>query len=343
MSIVCVGSVALDSVSTPSGKREEALGGAATYFSAAASLFTHVDVVAVVGEDFPEKHLAFLKEKGVGLSGLERRAGRTFRWTGEYGYDLNEAKTLKTELNVFETFRPEVPAPLRKSEWLFLGNIDPKLQLDVLNQIEKPRLIAADTMNYWINDHLESLKKVLARIDLLFINDAEARQLVKTSNIVKAARAIQAMGPKIVCIKRGEYGAMLFLPVAGSLGGSLAGGAPGHGKPDDAADIFAIPAMPLTDVQDPTGAGDSFAGGFFGSLVQHVAAGEISPAALRRAAVYGTVLASFAVERFGLERVATLTRPEIEQRFLAFGNLTWQSAVAASTGTVDKAVAGEHA
>ncbi len=212
MAIVCVGSVELDSVKTPSGEREEALGGAATYFSAAASLFTHVDVVAVVGEDFPQQHVDFLTSKGIGLEGLERRPGRTFRWTGEYGYDLNEAKTLKTELNVFESFHPKVPEPLRKSEWLFLGNIDPRLQLDVLNQIEKPRLVAADTMNYWITGSLEPLKKLLARIDLLFVNDSEARQLSGQTNIVKAALAIQALGPRIVCIKRGEYGAMLFLP-----------------------------------------------------------------------------------------------------------------------------------
>lgn len=323
MSIVCVGSVALDSLKTPSGERTEILGGAASYFSTAASLFTHVDVVAVVGEDFPKAHVDFLASKGVGLAGLERRAGRTFRWSGEYGVDLNEARTLKTELNVFEAFSPKIPSALRKSEWLFLGNIDPKLQLDVLGQIDEPRLIAADTMNYWITGHLDALKKVLAKIDLLFVNDTEARQLAGQTNIVKAARAIQALGPKIVCVKRGEYGAMLFLPT-------------GKGE-----DIFAIPAMPLTDVEDPTGAGDSFAGGFMGSLAaaQHPGS-SVDPVALRRSAVYGTVLASFAVERFGLDRLASLTKPEVEARFQQFGKLTWHAEVGRP---LDKGPAAGHA
>jgi len=310
MSIVCVGSVALDSVKTPSGERGEALGGAATYFSAAASLFTHVDIVAVVGEDFPRQHVDFLASKGIGLEGLERRPGRTFRWTGEYGFDLNEAKTLKTELNVFESFHPKVPAALRKSEWLFLGNIDPRLQLDVLSQIEKPKLVAADTMNYWIAGSLEPLKKLLARIDLLFVNDSEARQLSGETNIVKAALAIQAMGPRIVCIKRGEYGAMLFLPR--------------EGQGRDGEQIFALPSMPLAEVRDPTGAGDSFAGGFLGSLA---AGGRTDAQALRRSAVLGTVLASFTVEQFGLERLGSLTTAEVEERFQIFSRLTWHGHV----------------
>ncbi len=319
MSIVCVGSVALDSVKTPSGARGEALGGAATYFSAAASLFTHVDIVAVVGEDFPRQHVDFLASKGIGLEGLERRPGRTFRWTGEYGFDLNEARTLKTELNVFESFHPKVPATLRKSEWLFLGNIDPRLQLDVLNQIEKPRLVAADTMNYWIAGSAEPLKKLLARIDLLFVNDSEARQLSGESNIVKAARVIQGLGPRIVCIKRGEYGAMLFLPPESRSQGQ----GPGHSH--DGEQIFSLPSMPLAEVQDPTGAGDSFAGGFLGSLA---AGGKVDAQSLRRSAVLGTVLASFTVERFGLERLGSLTTAEVEERFQIFSRLTWQGPVA---------------
>jgi len=320
-----VGSVALDSVKTPSGVRQEALGGAATYFATAASIFSHVDIVAVVGEDFPKQHLAFLTSKGIGLEGLEQRAGRTFRWTGEYGFDLNEAKTLKTELNVFEAFHPKLPAALRKSEWLFLGNIDPRLQLDVLDQIEKPRLVAADTMNYWITGHLEPLKKVLARIDLLFVNDSEARQLSGESNIVKAAQVIQGLGPRIVCIKRGEYGALLFLP-------------PEPGKAGE--QVFALPSMPLAEVQDPTGAGDSFAGGFLGSLA---AGGRIDAAALRRSAVLGTVLASFTVERFGLERLGSLTRAEVEERFQLFSRLTWQGAlVPAAEPAPKKELAAGH-
>ena len=327
MSIVCVGSVALDSVKTPSGERGEALGGAATYFSAAASIFTHVDIVAVVGEDFPQQHVDFLASKGVGLEGLERRPGRTFRWSGEYGYDLNEARTLKTELNVFEAFHPRVPASLRKSEWLFLGNIDPRLQLDVLNQIEKPKLVAADTMNYWITGSLESLKQLLARIDLLFVNDSEARQLSGESNIVRAAHAIQAMGPRIVCIKRGEYGAMLFLP-RGT-----------EGREEE--QIFALPSMPLTEVQDPTGAGDSFAGGFLGSLA---AGGKIDAQSLRRSVVLGTVLASFTVERFGLERLGSLMRAEVEERFQIFSRLTWQGSVEPLDGArIDKGTVSGHA
>ncbi len=307
MAIVCVGSVALDSLKTPSGERTEILGGAASYFSLAASQFTHVDIVAVVGEDFPQAHVDTLAKRGVGLAGLERRPGRTFRWTGEYGFDLNEAKTLKTELNVFESFSPKVPAELRKAEWVFLGNIDPKLQLDVLGQIEKPKLVAMDTMNYWITGHLEALKKVLARIDLLFVNDSEARQLAGESNIVRAARKIQALGPRIVCIKRGEYGAMVFQP-AGATG----------------EDIFAIPAIPLHDVQDPTGAGDSFAGGFMGGLA---AIGSVDSLSLRRAAVSGTVLASFTVERFGTDRLVSLTKTEVDARFRDFGKLTWHGVV----------------
>jgi sugar/nucleoside kinase (ribokinase family) len=320
MSIVCVGSVALDSLKTPSGERTEILGGAASYFSMAASQFTHVDVVAVVGEDFPKEHIATLSKRGVGLAGLEHKPGRTFRWKGEYGFDLNEAKTLATELNVFESFSPKVPEDLRKSEWVFLGNIDPKLQLDVLNQIAKPKLVAMDTMNYWITGQLEALKKVLERIDLLFVNDGEARQLAGESNIVRAAAKIRQMGPKIVCIKRGEYGAMVFQ--AGAR---------------DSEDIFAIPAMPLTDVQDPTGAGDSFAGGFMGSLAAH---GSVGTAALRQSAVYGTVLASFAVERFGLDRLVSLTKLEVEARFEAFGKLTWHGSAA---GGLSPGTREEHA
>jgi len=327
MSIVCVGSVALDSVKTPSGERKEVLGGAATYFATAASIFTHVDIVAVVGEDFPKQHVDFLASKGVGLEGLERRPGRTFRWTGEYGFDLNEARTLETQLNVFESFRPTIPAGLRATEWLFLGNIDPRLQLEVLDQVEKPKLVAADTMNYWIAGSREPLEKLLARIDLLFVNDSEARQLSGQSNIVRAARAIQAMGPRVVCIKRGEYGALLFLPHGPSI--------------RDGEHVLALPSVPLAEVQDPTRAGDSFAGGFLGSLA---AGGKIEAHALRRAAVFGTVLASFTVERFGLERLGALTRAEVEDRFRIFSRLTWQGSLdLAGGGGLDKPGASGHA
>jgi sugar/nucleoside kinase (ribokinase family) len=305
MSILCVGSVALDSLRTPSGERDDALGGSATYFSVAASFFTHVDIVAVVGEDFPKEHVDFLAKRGIGLDGLEQRGGRTFRWKGEYGWDLNEAHTLSTELNVFETFNPRVPESLTRPDWLFLGNIDPQLQLSVLDQVTRPKLVAADTMNYWISGKPDELAHVLGRIDLLFINDSEARQLAGESNIVKAAMAIQRMGPGIVCIKRGEYGALLFLP--------------SEGKPSR-ENLIAVPAMPLADVKDPTGAGDSFAGGFIGTLAR---IGQANLAALRAATVCGTVFASFAVEDFGLERLRTLRHAEIDGRLAEFRELTF--------------------
>jgi sugar/nucleoside kinase (ribokinase family) len=309
VSILCVGSVALDSVKTPSGERDEALGGSATFFATAASFFTPVEVVAVVGEDFPKEHLQFLEKRGVGLSGLQRRPGRTFRWKGEYDWDLNEAHTLATELNVFEHFAPKIPEPLRESEWVFLGNIHPAIQISVLDQVRKPRWVAADTMNYWIQGQPDALRSVLARIDLLFVNDAEARQLADQTNIVKAARAIQALGPKVVCIKRGEYGALLFLPRNGELSG----------------EVFALPALPLEEVLDPTGAGDSFAGGFMGSLAE----GEVlSPEALRRATVLGSTMASFAVEDFSLDRFRSLAKSDIQERCRAFDRLTWSGTLA---------------
>ncbi|MHB8420571.1 MAG: PfkB family carbohydrate kinase [Myxococcales bacterium] len=301
MSILCVGSVALDSVRTPAGEREEALGGSATFFSTAASFFTQVEVVAVVGEDFPPEHLRFLESRGVGLSGLERRPGRTFRWKGQYGWDLNEAQTLATELNVFERFAPRVPAPLAAAEWVFLGNIDPDLQASVLDQVQKPKLVAADTMNFWISGKREALLRALSRVDLLFINDSEARQLAGESNVVKAVKAIRRMGPKLVCVKRGEYGALLFLHDAGE-------GAP----------FFAAPALPIEEVRDPTGAGDSFAGGFLGSLAQ---AGRIDAASLRHATVMGSVMASLAVEDFSLDRFRGLTFDDIQRRYQEFSAL----------------------
>jgi sugar/nucleoside kinase (ribokinase family) len=304
MSILCVGSVALDSVKTPSGERHEALGGSATFFSTSASFFTPVEVVAVVGEDFPKEHLHFLESRGVGLSGLQRRPGRTFRWKGEYDWDLNEAHTLATELNVFEHFAPSIPEPLRAAEWVFLGNIDPEIQSSVLDQVRKPRWIAADTMNYWIQGKPDALRKVLARVDLLFVNDAEARQLAQQSNVVRAARAIQALGPKVVCVKRGEYGALLFLPPSGKLSG----------------EIFALPALPLEEVLDPTGAGDSFAGGFLGSLA---AGGTLSADSLRHATVLGSAMASFAVEDFSLDRFRSLEKSDIQERCRDFDRLTW--------------------
>ena len=290
MALLVVGSVALDSLETPFGVREDVLGGSATYFSTAASFFAPVRVVAVVGEDFPEAHVEFLRGRGVDLAGLERRPGRTFRWSGRYEFDLNQAHTLDTQLNVFADFRPELPEGFRDSSHVFLGNIDPELQLRVLDQVRAPRIVAADTMNFWIASKRAALLEVLRRVDLLFVNDAEARQLAGEHNIVRAARAILSFGPGAVVVKRGEYGALLF---AGS-------------------DVFASSAYPLAELFDPTGAGDSFAGGFMGYLAR---SGSLDASAMRRAMVVGSVLASFAVERFGLDRLRDLGPDEIRARY----------------------------
>ncbi len=299
MSLLVVGSVALDSVETPFGKEEDVLGGSATFFSTAASFFTPVRLVAVVGDDFPERHVQFLQGRGVDTSGLVHQPGKTFRWKGRYTHQLNEAQTLDTQLNVFQHFSPELPANFRDAKHVFLGNIHPALQSRVLDQVERPALVAMDTMNFWITGELEALKKTLSRVDLLFVNDGEARQLAGEHNIVKAAKAIRAMGPRIVAIKRGEYGALLF----------------------DGDNVFGCPAFPLTDVYDPTGAGDSFAGGFLGYLSRHGASVQ-DHHALRQAMVVGTVMASFAVERFSLERLRGLEKGEINARCADFKRLT---------------------
>jgi sugar/nucleoside kinase (ribokinase family) len=297
MGILVVGSVALDSVKTPYGVREEVLGGSATYFSVAASYFSEVSVVAVVGEDFPENHMEFLRKKGIDTSGLQRQPGRTFRWKGEYASDLNNCTTLDTQLNVFGSFTPELGRSHAAHDYLFLGNIDPSLQRSVLEQMKRPKLVACDTMDYWINNSRESLLETLARIDLLIINDSEARQLSNESNLLLAAKRISAMGPRMLVIKRGEYGAMLF----------------------NSKSIFSVPAYPLEEVMDPTGAGDSFAGGLMGYLA---ASGSLDDASLRKAVVFGSVMASFNVMDFGPERLGRLTYPEIEARFREFFRLT---------------------
>lgn len=297
MSLLVVGSVALDSVETPFGQKDDVLGGSATYFSTAASFFSPVKVVAVVGEDFPQAHLDFLSRRGIDLAGLTREPGRTFRWKGKYGWQLNEAQTLDTQLNVFQTFQPRLPEAYRASRFVFLGNIHPELQAQVLDQVQRPELVAADTMNFWIQGSREALLKTLARVNLLFVNDAEARQLAGEHNIVKAARAIQAMGPSRVVIKRGEYGALLF----------------------ERERVFACPAFPLEDVFDPTGAGDTFAGGFMGTVAT---AGALDHETLRRAMVMGSVMASFTVERFSLERLREVTRADLHARYGAFKQLT---------------------
>ncbi len=295
--LLVVGSVALDSVETPFGKVKEVLGGAATYFSYSASFFAPVRLIGTVGDDFPAEHVQLLRDRGVDVGGLKTSHGRTFRWTGEYGYDLNEAKTLDTQLNVFAEFRPSLDERLRRTPFLFLANIDPELQLDVLHQMaERPRLVALDTMNFWIQGKRDALLKVLAEVDVVTINDAEARQLAGEPNLVKAARVIAGMGPKTIVIKRGEYGAML-----------VANGA-----------FFVVPAYPLESVYDPTGAGDTFAGGFMGYVASQE---QVTASTLRRAMVYGSVMASFTVEDFSLERLKRLRPAELEERYRAFHDL----------------------
>jgi sugar/nucleoside kinase (ribokinase family) len=295
--LLVVGSVALDTVKTPFGEVSEVLGGSATFFSTAASYFTSVDLIAVVGEDFPPQHLTFLKSRGIDLTGLERRPGATFRWKGEYTHQLNEARTLDTKLNVFETFRPKIPESYRSPELLFLGNIDPELQLDVLQKLPRPPLVACDTMNFWINGKRDALWRVLEQVDILIVNDGEARALGEDSNLVKVAQKILARGPKHLIIKRGEYGVLMF----------------------NEKQVFGAPAFPLEDVRDPTGAGDSFAGGFLGYLA---ATGNRSIDAFKQAIIFGSVMASFAVESFSLDRLRILDYKEVHERFRAFKQLT---------------------
>lgn len=297
MSLLVVGSVAFDSVKTPFGEREEILGGSATYFSTAASYFTDVNLVAVVGEDFPEQHINFLKSRGINVEGLERQSGKTFRWKGEYGFELNEANTLETHLNVFETFRPTIPQSYSDSEVVFLANIDPELQSEVLRQVNSPKIIACDTMNFWISGKRESLLNTLKSVDVLIINDGEARQLAMEANLVKAAGVIRSYGPKHVIVKRGEYGALMF----------------------NSKSVFAAPAYPLESVFDPTGAGDSFAGGFLGYLAN---TRNFSEASMRQAVICGSVMASFVVEDFSLNRIRALDYEEILNRYREFKRLT---------------------
>lgn len=297
MGILVVGSVAFDSVETPFGVVEEVLGGSATYFSTSASYFTDVCLVAVVGGDFPEEHTEFLRSRNIDLRGLVRNAGDTFRWKGRYGYDLNEAQTLETRLNVFESFRPSIPSEYADAEFVFLANIDPDLQMEVLRQVNKPRIIASDTMNFWISSKPEALKKVIGKVDILIINDGEARQLSQEPNLVKAAKMILSLGVKTLIVKRGEYGVLMF------TGNS----------------IFAAPAYPLEKVFDPTGAGDTFAGGFMGYLAN---TGNLTDAGIRQAIIFGSVMASFTVEDFSLNRLKRLDYREIEERYRGFKAMT---------------------
>jgi sugar/nucleoside kinase (ribokinase family) len=297
MSVLAVGSMAFDSVETPFGKAEEVLGGSATYFSTAASFFTTVNLVAVVGEDFPEEHIEFLQERKVNTDGITRTSGKTFRWKGSYGYDLNEATTLDTQLNVLADFDPQLPEHYCDADYVFLGNIDPELQLNVLKQVVRPKVVACDSMNFWIEGKREALLKTLKYVDILLINEAEVRQLAQEPNMVKAAHKVLAMGPSTLVVKQGEYGAVMFTPHS----------------------VFSAPAYPLEAVFDPTGAGDSFAGGFMGYLSS---SNNLSDEALRQAIVFGSVMASFNVEEFSLERMRTLDIGQVRDRYRKFQLLT---------------------
>jgi sugar/nucleoside kinase (ribokinase family) len=297
-SLLVVGSVAVDDIDGPFGWQRDQLGGSASFISVAASYFTDkAAVVAVVGEDFDEAHIDLLRARGIDVSGVERRPGKTFRWVGRYAPDLATRETLDTQLGVFAQFQPKLTDQHRAADLVFLGNIDPVLQLEVVEQVRRPSLIAADTMNFWINGHREALLATLHRVHLLIINDEEARQLAGEHNLVKAAALIRRMGPHSVVVKRGDAGALLF-----HEGG-----------------VFAAPALPLAEVRDPTGAGDAFAGGFIGCLAR---AGTFDPPTIRTAMIYGSVMGSFSVEQFSLDGLRNLTPALIQERFDAFHDLT---------------------
>ncbi|MCU1271678.1 MAG: sugar kinase, ribokinase family [Acidobacteriaceae bacterium] len=304
MSILAIGSIAFDNIATPSGRAENVLGGAATYFSLAASYFTDVRVVGVVGEDFTAEHENVLKKRAVDTRGIEHAKGKTFRWGGQYLDNLNEAKTDFTELNVFENFHPQIPPEYKDSEVLFLGNNHPSLQGAVRRELSAIKLTGGDTMNYWIRSANAELRKTLRLINILMINDGEAKMLANESNLPRAAQKVLAMGPQALVIKHGEYGATIFFRE----------GAFGIGKHP-----FRAPALPIEEVKDPTGAGDSFAGGFMGYIGSQE---NLNREVIKRALFYGGVMGSFAVEQFGTERLQSLTRPEIDARFQVFRELT---------------------
>ena len=295
-SVLVIGSVALDSVETPFGKAEDVLGGSATFFAASASLLAPVQLVGIVGKDYPVDRLEALAQRGVDLAGLECAEGESFHWRGRYRHDLNSAETIETRLGVFSHFRPKIPEQFRDAPFVFLGNIDPRLQLEVLRQVSKPRLVACDTMNFWIESRRSDILALLSQVDILTINDAEARQLTEQVNLVKAARWIMEHGPRHVIIKKGEHGAFMFTR----------------------SSVFYAPAYPLEEVFDPTGAGDAFAGGFIGYLAR---TGDLSEPNLKRAVVYGSAMGSFAVERFSIERFLEIGSEDIVKRVREFHRL----------------------
>jgi sugar/nucleoside kinase (ribokinase family) len=298
VSLLVVGSVALDYLETPLGKMDRALGGAATFISIAASYLTKdVRFVGIVGDDFPEEHTAYLRSRGINLLGLEHASGKTFSWGGRYHDDMNNRDTLFTELGVFETFHPVIPEPWRESDFVVLGNIHPSLQLEVLDQIEEPKLVVCDTMNLWINISRDELLQTINRVDVLILNDEEARMLTDERNIFSAGKKILTLGPSVVVIKKGEHGAVMMSQDA----------------------IFAVPAYPLETLTDPTGAGDSFAGGFTGWLAK---TNDLSIGNMRKAVVYGSILASFCVEQFSIEGIRDLQDARIAERYKRFENMT---------------------
>ena len=297
MSILVVGTVALDTVQTPFGKAKNVLGGSATYFAIAASFFSKVKLVSIAGKDFPQKFISLLQARGIDTKGLQIKKGKTFRWSGRYSYDLNSPQTLRTELNLLSHFNPHIPSEYQNERFIFLANIDPRIQLKVLNQLKAPKLVVSDTMNYWIEYEKEALKRVVQRSDILVLNDAEARQFSQQSNLIKAAKVLLGLGPRLVIIKRGEYGCSLF----------------------SRSFSFYIPAYLLEEALDPTGAGDTFAGGFLGHLA---ACPKITESAFKRAVVFGSVMASYVVEDFSLNQLTSLKRKDIETRFSEFQRLT---------------------
>jgi sugar/nucleoside kinase (ribokinase family) len=297
MSVLVVGSVAFDTISTPLSKCSQVLGGSATYSSVSASFFSPVNLVAVVGKDFPQEHKDLLVGKGVNLGGLEVKEGKTFSWEGEYDWDFSDPQTLATHLNVFADFDPKIPQEYKESEYVFLANIDPQIQNKVLEQIAKPKLVICDTMNYWIENKREQLVELLKKIDIFLLNESEARQLSGETVIVKAAKKILKLGPKRIIIKRGEHGSLMFS--------------------DDS--VFCVPAYLLESIFDPTGAGDTFAGGFIGYLAK---CGNLNETSIRKAIVYGSIMATFAVEDFSLNRLGKINKDDIDKRFEEFRELT---------------------
>ncbi len=295
--ILVVGSVALDTVQTPFGSVKEALGGSAVYFSISASYFVKVKIVAVVGTDFPRRYIQLLKSHRIDIKGLQKKPGETFRWIGEYDYNLNEAHTIDTKLNVFENFYPAIPEEYKNTPYIFLANIDPDLQEKVLSQVFSPKLVVLDTMNFWISSKRESLKKVLKKVDIFLLNESETRQLSEEYNLLKAVKKILKWGPKAIIVKRGEYGAIYF----------------------DNNSMFFVPSYPLENIYDPTGAGDSFAGGFLGYIASK---NKIDKKTIKQATVFGSVMGSFAVEDFSLNKISKIKKSDILKRYCEFKKFT---------------------